>query len=576
MASENLYSVREIQDLKDMLTQSCIMYGDKSAFLIREGDNRYREISYSRFSNDIEALGTALLKLGLSNGLIAILGENRYEWCVTYLSVINGVGTVVPLDKELPSEEVVNLLNRCEANAIIFSGKCRDQMKKLVGSISSIRYFVDMDSEQDSEGLLSFRRLLENGRELLKAGENDYSLMEVNPDTMSALIFTSGTTDLAKGVMLSHRNICTNITSVCSTVQIKSEDVSLSILPIHHTYECTLGFLAMLYNGGTIAFNDGLKHIPRNLREVKPTFMVTVPLILENMYRKIWDKVGKKKLMRIKFRAALFFTDLLYRVLKIDIRKKVFKSVHENFGGRLRLIITGAAAIRPEVSRCFRKMGIQVLQGYGLTECAPLVAGNRDKSFVDSAGGLPIPGVQIKIFNPDSKGIGEIAVKGDNVMLGYYRNDAATKNSIRDGWFHTGDLGYLGRKGFLYITGRLKNVIVTKNGKKIFPEEVESYINRSPFVQESLVYGECEQVSGECFVCAQILPDLEAIREKFKLVSASKEELMKIIREVIRNTNKDMPFYKHIRQFTIQETEFAKTTTQKIKRYVEAPKRFQN
>lgn len=572
MASENLYPVRKIRDLKDMLAQSCSMYGDKTAFLIREGDDKYREISYSRFGKDVEALGAAFLKMGLKGGLVAVLGENRYEWCVTYLSVINGVGTIVPLDKELPSDEVLNLLNRCEANTVIFSGKYRNQMKGLAGRIPSVRYYVDMDSEQDGEGFLSFRSLLESGRALLKSGENGYRGIEINPDGMSALIFTSGTTDLAKGVMLSHRNICTNITSVCSTVKINSGDVALSVLPIHHTYECSLGFLAMIYNGGTIAFNDGLKHISRNLQEVKPTFMVTVPLLLENMHRKIMDKVGKKKLMRVKFRAALFFTNLLNGALRIDIRKRVFKSVHESLGGRMRLMITGAAAIKPEVSKCFREMGIQVLQGYGLTECAPLVAGNRDGSFVDNAGGLPIPGVQIKICNPDNTGIGEIAVKGDNVMLGYYRNAAATNSSIRDGWFHTGDLGYQDKKGFLYITGRLKNVIVTKNGKKIFPEEIETYINRSPFVQESLVYGKYEQTSGESFVYAQILPNIKAIGEKLKLVNASKEELKKIISEVIKNTNREMPLYKRIRKFTIREKEFAKTTTQKIKRYMETSK----
>lgn len=571
MASDKLYPVRKILDLKDMLSQSCELFRDKSAFLVKKSNNQYREISYSQFGNDVEAIGTALLELGLENGLIAVLGENRYEWCVTYLSVVNGVGTIVPMDKELPLDEIKNLLNRSEARAIIFSGKYRNQMKNLVESIPSLQFCIDMDLEQEEDGLLSFNCLLERGKELIKAGDKSFCRKEINPDNMSVLIFTSGTTDLAKGVMLSHRNICTNITSVCSTVFMDNKDISLSILPMHHTYECTIGFLILIYNGGTIAFNEGLKHISKNLQQLKPTFMVTVPLLLENMYRKIWDKVGKKKLMRAKLIAALFFTNLLYRVLKIDIRNKAFKAVHEGFGGRMRLIITGAAAIKPEVSKFFRRVGIQVLQGYGLTECAPLVTGNRDKSFVDNAVGLPIPGVQIKILDSDQKGIGEISVKGDNVMLGYYKNDAATNKCIRDGWFRTGDLGYVDRKGFLYITGRLKNVIVTKNGKKIFPEEVETYINRSPYVLDSLVWGKYEQNSGETFVCAQILPNLEAIREKFELVSASKDELMKIFNEVIKNVNKGMPLYKHISQFNIREKEFVKTTTHKIKRYLEEP-----
>jgi Long-chain acyl-CoA synthetases (AMP-forming) len=386
---------------------------------------------------------------------------------------------------------------------------------------------------------------------------------------MCSLIYTSGTTDLAKGVMLSHHNICANLTSVFSTVKISDQDTSLSILPMHHTYECTLGFLGFLYSGGTIAFNDSLKNISKNMRDMQPTVLVTVPLLLENMHRKIISKAGNKVSSKLLFKAALFFTNALYSIFKIDIRKKVFKSVHVNLGGKMRLIITGAAAIKPEVSKTFRKMGIMVLQGYGLTECAPLVAGNRDNSFNDYSCGLPVPQVSVKILTPDKYGIGEIAVKGDNVMLGYYQNEEATRRCIWDGWFHTGDLGRFDRKGFLYITGRLKNVIVTKNGKKIFPEEVETYLNRNPFIQDSLVWGKYDNDTGETFVCAQILPNLDAIYQKLKILSTSKDDLGKIMAEVVKNVNKQMPLYKHINDFTIREIEFMKTTTQKIKRYIE-------
>ena len=299
--------------------------------------------------------------------------------------------------------------------------------------------------------------------------------------------------------------------------------------------------------------------------------MVTVPLLLENMYQKIWKNVKKNKPMEIKLKVALFYTDLLNKVFKIDIRQKTFKSITDNFGGRLRLIITGAAAVNPKVSKFFRKIGILVLQGYGLTECAPLVTGNRDKNFKDNAAGLPIPGVQLKIMNPNRNGIGEIAVKGDNVMLGYYKNDIATKKCFSDGWFLTGDLGHVVRNGFLHITGRLKNVIITKNGENVYPEEIETHINNSPFVQESLVYGVYDHKSGKTFICAQIFPNIDAIREKLEILNISTKELMKALNDVVNNVNKEMPLYKHIHQFIIREKEFAKTTTKKIKRYIDPP-----
>ncbi|RCX16627.1 long-chain acyl-CoA synthetase [Anaerobacterium chartisolvens] len=569
MSLKELYTIRQIRDLKDMLAQSCRLFYDKSAFIIRDGKNKLGCISYGQFGSDVESFGTALMELEHGSPFIAILGENRYEWCVAYMSTVNGAGVAVPLDKELPENEIANLLNRCGASAIVFSGKHREQIKKLRGGVPGLKYCIDMDADREEDGIMSFAQLLTRGRELIRGGSDDFRRAEIDPRSMRILLYTSGTTDLAKGVMLSHENICTNIMSVCSTVRINSDDLALSILPIHHTYECTLGFLCLIYNGGAIFFNEGLKHIPKNLKEIKPSVLVTVPLLLENMHKKIWNQAQNSKLTKLKLKLAIFFTSVLYNTLRVDIRKNVFKAVHEGVGGRMRLIITGAAAIRPEVSKCFRNFGIHVLQGYGLTECAPLVAGNRDYDFVDGAAGLPIPGVEVRIVNPDEKGIGEIAVKGSNVMLGYYKNEEATKKVLRDGWFYTGDLGYIDNKGFVYISGRLKNVIVTKNGKNIFPEEVETYINRNPLVQDALVWGKYDKESGETLICAQILPNLEAIREKLKMISISREEIMKVLGDVVKNANREMPLYKHIREFTVREKEFVKTTTQKIKRYME-------
>ncbi len=568
---EKFYKVRNITDLKDLLTQSCALYKDKPAFLIKNKGDIYSQISYNRFGNDVEYFGTALLKLGLCNSSIAVLGENRYEWCVSYLSTVNGVGTVVPLDKELPANEITNLLERSEATAIVFSGKYRNQIKMLKSTVNTVKIFIDMDAETNEDGILSFYELVQSGKQLVEAGDKSYSSVKINSEEARILIFTSGTTDIAKGVMLSHQNICADIMGVCSTVKVNSDDKTLSILPLHHTYECSLGFLAFIYNGAAISFNDGLRNIPKNLKNVKPTVMITVPLLIENIYKKIQDKLNKSKAVKIKFNFALFLTTFL-SFFKINLSKNLFKEIHDSFGGEMRLIIVGAAAIKPEVSRFFRRIGIKVLQGYGLTECSPLVAGNRDRSFKDKSCGKAIPGVEIKILKPDNNGIGEILVKGKNVMLGYFRNEKATEKCLSNGWFSTGDLGFMDRKGFLYITGRLKNVIVTKNGKKIFPEEVENYINSDPFVRESYVWGKYDENSGDTVVCAQILPNIEAIANKLNAMNIPKDELTKIFKNIVKTVNGKMPLYKHVKEFTLRENEFLRTTTHKIKRYVEEQK----
>lgn len=566
------YEVRAIKDLKDMIEQSSRLFSAKEAFRFKSHNGDVRSIKYSEFKADIDALGTALIHMGLKGENIALIGENRYEWAVTYLSVVNGTGVIVPLDKELHLSEIENLLNRSGVCAVFFSSKHSENMKKLSSSVSSIKYFVCMDLEKDSDGFLSFSRLVMEGKKLIESGNRAFIDAKVDPDEMNIILFTSGTTDLAKGVMLCHRNVCFNITSVLSTVRVTSEDSCLSILPMHHTYECTLGFLAMLYAGGTICFNEGLKYISKNFKEYKPTLLFTVPLLLENIHRKIWEQASKSKLTLLKLKAALSFSSFLFNAFKLDLRKRLFKLIHENMGGNMRLIFTGAAGISPVVSKHFRQFGISVLQGYGLTECAPLVTGNRDKSFKDGSIGLPLPGVEVVIDNPNSEGIGELLVKGPNVMLGYFKNKAATDACIKSGWFHTGDLGYVDKEGFYHITGRSKNVIVTKNGKNIFPEEVETYINESPFVLESMVWGKYDEGSGETFVNAQIVPNFDAIKDKLKVPHISKEDILKLLNDAVKSANKNMPLYKRVKEFTIREKEFVKTTTKKIKRYIENKK----
>lgn len=570
MIFQPIYDVKKITDLKDMINQSAIQYGDKNAFLVKVSDDNYRGVTYREFKKDMDALGTAFNNLGLKDQFIAVISENRYEWCVTYLSVVNGTGVIVPLDKELPVSEIQNLLTRANVKALVYSSKHEKDVLKLSETLNIVDFFINMDSKTSEGKFLSFSELVKTGNDLISSGDNSYLDAEIDNNRLSMLIFTSGTTDLAKGVMLSHKNICTNLMSICQSIYISSKDSSMSILPIHHTFECTTEFLIMMYNGCTLSFNEGLKHVAKNLKETAPTILYGVPLLLENMYKKIWENAGKKRGQKTKLKIALKLSDFLFNYLKIDIRRKLFKQIHDAIGGNIRLIISGAAAIDPKVSKGFTSMGIKVLQGYGLTECSPVVSVCREMQAKSDSIGQPLPGIDLRIDNPNSEGIGEIAVKGDNVMLGYFNNPQATEKIIKDGWLYTGDLGWMDKDGLCYITGRKKNVIVTKNGKNIFPEEVEAYLNKSQLIEESLVWGKYDDESGETYVNAQIYPNIDAIKEKLKLSEITNEEIFKAISTEVKGINRNMPLYKRIRKFKLRENEFEKTTTKKIKRYIES------
>lgn len=569
MTNPPIYETKKIDNLKDMLNQSCLLFGNKDAFLLKQNDESYTGVKYTEFKTDVDALGTALLELGLKDKYIALISENRYEWCVTYLSTVNGTGIIVPLDKELPLAEIENLLFRASVVSVIFSNKFLKDLKEIQKGLPSLKYLINMDADEDSEGVLSFKKLLSRGKELIASGDRSFIDASIDETSMSMLLFTSGSTDLAKGVMLSHRNICFDIMSVCGYLHLDEKDSSLSILPLHHTYGCTTDLLIMLYKGCTISFNEGLKHIVKNLKETKPTLLFLVPLILESMYKKIWDQANKKPMTAFKLKTAMRVSDFLLNVLGVDIRKKLFKEIHETLGGRVRLVISGAAGINPEVSKGFHSMGIRLLQGYGLTECSPIVAVNTDKQFKHPSIGPALPGIEIRIDNPSTEGIGELVVKGENVMLGYFGNEKATNSVLKDGWLYTGDLCHMDVDGFLYITGRKKNVIVTKNGKNIFPEEVEAYLNKSPFILESLVWGKHDDNSDETYVNAQIVPAYDEIKQRLKLDEISVEDVRRILSNEIKAVNKSMPLYKRVRDFSIRDNEFAKTTTRKIKRYVE-------
>ena len=561
-----LYDVRKISDLRDMLDQSAALYSEKTAFLVKpQKGGDYAPVTFQRFQGDVRALGTAFLSLGLKGGRIAVIGENRYEWCVTYLAAVNGVAVIVPLDKELPATEIQNLLLRSKADAVVFSGTRRADLESIRSALPDLRLLIGMDETDDRPGVLSYAKLLEKGAAAFSAGDRAFLDLPIDSQAMSILLFTSGTTSDSKAVMLSHKNVCINLQAMCSMLYI-NDDVFLSVLPMHHTYECTCGFLCQVYRGNVVAFCEGLRYIAKNLKESHATKMLVVPLMLESMLKKIWQGAAAdpKKLKKLKMGVKI---SNFLRVFGIDLRFKLFAPVHETFGGKLRMFISGGAPIDPKVMNGLRDLGFQCLQGYGLTECAPILALNRDVAFKDESAGLPLPGVDVRIDAPDEKGIGEICGRGPNIMIGYYENEEATREALQDGWFHTGDLGYLDKDGFVIITGRKKNVIVTQNGKKIFPEEIESLLGRSPYILESMVYG-LEEADGETTVAAEIFPDMETVRQDHPDQELDEKAVRAILAEEVRKVNHMLVKYKYIRRFDVRTEEFVKTTTKKIKRFL--------
>ncbi len=551
---QKYHKCEEVTNFKEMIERSAQIYKTRTAFKLKNKDGEIYSKTYEEVKNDIYALGTELIENGLTNKRIAVIGKNSYKWAISYLAS-SIVGVVVPIDKELHSDDVINFMNVAECECILGDGK---NLKTITENIEKLNnkktIFVDFEK--------SFEHYLEAGKTLLEKGNTKFEEIKINPDEMKILLFTSGTTGNAKGVCLSQRNICSNILSIYGIVKVKRSDLFFSILPLHHTYECTIGFLLPLYSGASICYCDGLRYISKNMLEYHPSVILCVPLLLESMYKKIMKSL-KKSLPEKYTKDGENPIDKLPFIL----RKIVSRKVKNTLGGRLRVFIVGAAAVNPEIANTFDKLKLNSLQGYGLTECAPLVAGNTDFFKRNDSAGLPIPTVEYKIDNPNQEGVGEIIVKGPNVMLGYYNMPEETEKVLKDGWFHTGDLGKIDENGFLYITGRCKSVIVTKNGKNIYPEEIERYLNESPLISESLVIGTHKENDDETYVNAQIFPNKEAITEYLKGTVPTKEEIKKVISDVIANVNSKIPNYKHIKDFAIRDSEFEKTTTQKVKRY---------
>ena len=551
----------DITDLKDMLNKTKELYSERPAYKIRIAQNQYKIITHKQIREMVDALGTALIDLGLKGKRIAVIGENRYEWGLAYLSVVCGTGTIVPLDKSLPKNELEDLIRRSDVEAIFFSKKYEEIMKKIkLSEKNKLKHLISMDLKENREGIYSQEELVQKGEKLIEDGNREFIDAKINHNEMNIMLFTSGTTSKSKVVALSHKNICSNLMDIAVALGRSKEDRMLSFLPMHHVFECTVGFLHSLYLGSQASFCDGMRHILDNLNEYKITFACFVPAIYESMYKNIIKKLEKEG----KLKETIQLEEK-YKDATMAEKKRVFQEIHDMFGGEIKLFVSGAAALDKQVIQKFRKWGINILQGYGLTETSPVVAIETEKEFRVGSIGKVLPRVQVKVEDVNEDGIGELVVKGPTVMLGYYSNEEATNEVMKDGWFYTGDLAKIDEDGFIYICGRKKSVIVLKNGKNIFPEEMEILVNKIEGVKESFIFGKQQSDDIEDVkIHVKIVFDRKIVKEVYKV--ESDEGIYEVLSDKIKEINQTMPKYKAIRGVIVSEEELIKTTTNKIKR----------
>ena len=562
-----IHEFDKFTDLKDMLKNTERKFADRPAYLFKtDKEGVFKEIKYREFIDDINALGTSLIKMGLKDKRIAVISENRYEWEVSYLAIAAGTGVVVPLDKALPNNEIESLIVRSEVEAIIYSNSYDEIMNKLKEEKNTkLKYFISMDVDENKDNLYSIKKLIEQGKELIKNGNKEFIDAKIDNEKMGIMLFTSGTTAVSKAVMLSHKNIVSNLMDIASVIKVDEYDRFLSFLPLHHTFECTVGFLYPVSKGSAIAFCKGIRHIADNIKEYQITAMISVPILFETMYKRVIKAIEKKgKLDQVK--KGIKISNFLLK-FGIDIRRKIFKDIHESFGGKVRLFVAGGAAFDPETEKGFNELGIKTYQGYGLTETSPVIAAEDDKYIRLGSIGKAFPSLDVKVIDKNEEGIGELMVKGPTVMLGYYQNDEATKETIEpDGWLHTGDLAKIDKDGYIFISGRKKYVIVLKNGKNIYPEELEILLNKIEGVKESFVYGIPED-DGDYKIGAKLVYDKEIIEDKYN--EKDEDKIKEILWQEVKKVNKTMPAYKYIREIKVTTKDFIKTTTQKIKRHEE-------
>lgn len=574
--NSKIYNITNYKTVKEIFDNSTTKYAENTFILEKSNQKEaFKEITYKEFRSDVISLGTALNDfLKIKDARVIIIGENTYHWYVSYMALLCGSGIAVPVDKELPENEIINVINRSKATAVIYSTKKKEVLKRIMESNSTnVKYFIQMNSNNELNGkTVGFDYLIKQGNILLNNGNNNYLNIEIDPNEFKVLLFTSGTTSNSKGVMLCNRNLAENINAVSAYVKLYETDRLMSILPLHHTYESTIGFILPLACGCSISICQGLKYIVPDLKETKPTALLTVPLLVESLYKKINANIKKSKKEGM-VNSMIHITNALKSV-GVDIKRKVFDEIYENLGGNLRIIVSAAAPIDAKIGKWIEDIGISFLQGYGLTETAPIAALTPEYKTKVGSAGKPVICTDIKIDNPNENGEGEILIKSETLMLGYYEDEEATKEAIKDGYFHSGDIGYIDCDGYLFITGRCKNVIVTQNGKNIYPEEIEVLLSNVSEIKEIMVYGKQDtekKSEKELIITARVIPNYEEIEKNYGK-DLTEQQIYDIIWGKIKEVNRQLTSYKAIKCLEIKEGEFAKTTTMKIKRYVELNK----
>ena len=559
--SKRIYDYLKINDLKDMLNKTGILYADRPAYKIKVEEGKYQIYTHKEVRDMINNLGTALINLGLKGKRIAVIGENRYEWEIAYLSIVCGTGIVVPLDKSLPANELELLIERSDIEAIFYTKKYSDIIQNIKYSEKNkLKHLISMDSDENFEGIYSQKELIREGRKLIEEGNNEFLNAKIDPKEMEIMLFTSGTTSKAKVVALSHENICTNLMDIGSVLDVTQDDVFLSILPIHHVFECTVGFLFSLYKGAETVFCDGLRHIVENLNEYHVTVMACVPGIYERIFMMIRKKLEKQGKLE-----EILKNEEKYKNSSMQKKKEVFKEIHNMLGGKVKLLISGAAALDKTIEEKYRLLGLNLVQGYGLTETSPVVAVGTNKNYKLGSIGKTVPSVEAKLVDVNDDGIGELVVRGSSVMLGYYENEKVNKKSLQDGWFYTGDLAKIDEEGYIFICGRKKSVIVLKNGKNIFPEEMENLVNKIEGIRESFIFGKIQSNDeNNIKINVKIVFDRDVMKDVYKV--EADEDIYKVLSKKIKEVNQTMPSYKAIRGMILTEEPLIKTTTNKIKR----------
>ncbi|MCR4724394.1 MAG: AMP-binding protein [Clostridia bacterium] len=560
---------RPIANLKHMMVTTVDLYPGNTAFMMKfPGDKTYTSITFAQVLEEMNALGTALIARGMKGKRIAVCGENCYYWCLSYLAAVNGVGVVVPLDKELPDADLKGLATAAECACVLTTKKHMEAFRGMLENHEgSVECVVGMYTEPGGDGsVLSLKDLIEEGKKRIAEGDRSYIDAQIDEEAMGILLYTSGTTGLSKGVMLSHKNICADLMSSPNLLEVKPTDIFFNVLPLHHTYACTCDFLMPMYKGTCVAFCEGLKYIQKNLKEVQPTFFLGVPAIFESLYKAINKNI--KKQGKEKTVAKVLKINRFTKKIGLDLVPKFMGQILDVFGGRMKTIIAGGAAMDPVITNFFLDLGFKAVQGYGLTECSPIAALNPDKREManPAAAGRVLPNTQAKIVDAGEDGNGEICIKGDHVMLGYYQMPEQTAEVLVDGWYHTGDLGYIDENDFIFITGRKKNVIITANGKNVYPEELEYKLSLSPYVAESMVWAAEDEQGHDSSIVATIIPDKEEV-ENVLGKDAPADKVLELLQGEVNKLNDQEPLFKQIRRVVLRTEPFVKNTSAKIKRF---------